>query len=584
MALPPHFLQELKSRADIADIVSGYVNLKRRGKNLLGLCPFHNEKTPSFNVSADNQFFHCFGCGAGGDVITFIMKIENLDYIEAVKFLAQRTGMQMPENGVDDSMSKLRSTVLEINRETAKFFHSVLMSEDGKIGLNYFLKRGISQRVIRHFGLGYAPDSRYQLVNHLRKLGYKDADMVTANVAFVSRNGNTVDRFFGRVMFPIIDLRGNVVAFGGRILSDEKPKYINTSDTPVYHKSSGLFAMNFAKNNEGQLILAEGYMDVIALHKAGFTNAIATLGTALTQEQARIISRYCKEVVVCFDSDEAGQKATQRAIPILRSEGILVKVLTIPSGKDPDGFINDGGKDGPLKFKALLDKCGNDLEYRMAKIKLDCDMESEQGKVEYLTACAKLLAAVENSIERDVYAGKLSAEINVDKTAILNQISKYFKQNMRNKQKQNQTNINKELAGANDNINKEKVKNIKVANAEEALIAYMLKYEDGLDFCKKNIEPDKFITDFNKRVYSVIIQKNRAINMTDLSADFNSAEMGALSKILMKYDLVQMSQKDALEYINLVKEQGIFKNLENIKQADNGQLADYFEMIKKRKK
>lgn len=241
-------MQDLKSRCDITDIVSSYVNLKRRGKNMVGLCPFHNEKSPSFNVYPENNSFYCFGCGAGGDVITFIRKIENLDYIEAVKMLADRVGLQMPEQGVDDSMSRLRQRVLEINRESARFFHSALLSPEGKPGLDYFARRRLPMKMIRHFGLGWAPESRFALVNHLRSKGYSEREMIAANVAVETRSGRAMDRFHARVMFPIIDLRGNVIAFGGRILTNEKPKYINTSDTPVYHKSSGLFAMNFAKN------------------------------------------------------------------------------------------------------------------------------------------------------------------------------------------------------------------------------------------------------------------------------------------------------------------------------------------------
>ncbi|WP_411655389.1 DNA primase [Anaeromassilibacillus sp. SJQ-1] len=334
MPLPEAFLQELKMRSDISDVVSSYVGLRRSGRNLVGLCPFHNEKTPSFNVYPENGSFYCFGCGVGGDVITFIRRIENLDYMEAVRFLAQRAGLQVPENRVDDGMAKLRARVLEINRETARFYHAMLMSEQGRPGLAYLQDRGLTQATIRHFGLGYSPPSRYALVDYLAQKGYQPSEMIQANVAFKGRSGRAVDRFSGRVMYPIIDLRGNVIAFGGRVLTDAKPKYLNTSDTLVFRKSDALFALNFAKNQGSQqLILAEGYMDVIALHQAGFSNAVATLGTALTTDQARLMSRYAKEVVICYDADEAGQKATARAIPMLRDAGLLVKVLNIVGGK-----------------------------------------------------------------------------------------------------------------------------------------------------------------------------------------------------------------------------------------------------------
>ncbi len=585
MALPEHFLQELKMRTDIADLVSSYVNLKRIGKRLVGLCPFHNEKTPSFNVSSENQFFYCFGCSTGGDIITFVMKIENLDYIEAVKLLANRAGMQMPEDGYDNSAALIKTTVLEINRETARFYHQCLM--DDEEGMSYFKSRQLDMRTIKHFGLGYAPKDRFSLVNHLKKLGYKNDDMVLANVAFLSKNGNPVDRFHARVMFPIIDLRGNVIAFGGRILTDEKPKYINTSDTPVYHKSTGLFAMNFAKNSKQSLILAEGYMDVIALHQAGFTGAIASLGTALTAEQARIIAKYTKEVIICYDSDEAGQKATQRAIPILRQTGISVRVLTIPNGKDPDGFIKSHGKDGAIMFKALLEGSGNDLEYQMEKIKLTCDMESSAGKVEYLKQCCILLAKLDNAIERDIYSSKVASEISVEKSSIMQQINKLMKNNSYYQEKEREKKIRKELSGVGDRINPDKPKNLKIANAEEALIAYMLSHPDGVDYCKLNIKPDDFATGFGKRVFNIILGKtteNNTVNLTDLSGDLSSEELSSLSRILIKFSDVNLSRSDAKDYISLIKKEGKFSDTKSIKNAEKQELADYIESLRNKKK
>ena len=319
MAFPEGFLQELKMRNDITDIVSSYVTLKRRGRNMVGLCPFHGEKTPSFNIYTENGSFYCFGCGVGGDVISFVMRIENLDYVDAVKFLAQRAGMDMPEDSYDNSMSQLRTRIFEANREAARFYYSSLYTPKGIKGLEYLHSRQLSDRTIRHFGLGFADDDWSSLCKHLKGKGFKDNELVAANLAVQRKNGNGIyDRFTNRVMFPIIDLRGNVIAFGGRIMTDEKPKYLNTSDTPVFKKSTNLFSLNNAKNSgKRTLILCEGYMDVISVNQAGFTNAVATLGTALTSEQAMLIKRYADEVVICYDADEAGQKATARAIPIL---------------------------------------------------------------------------------------------------------------------------------------------------------------------------------------------------------------------------------------------------------------------------
>ncbi len=586
MALPDYFLQELKSRANISEIISSYVELKRRGKNFVGLCPFHGEKTPSFSVNNENGFFYCFGCGVGGDVITFIMKRENLDYIEAIKLLCEKTGLQMPESGMDDSMSRLRARVLEINRETARFFHATLMKEEGKAALDYLLKRGIDIKTIKHFGLGFASENRFSLVNYLKAKGYKNSEIESANVAFLSKNGNPIDRFNNRVMFPIIDLRGNVVAFGGRIMSDEKPKYINSSDTPVYHKSSGLFAMNFAKDSKEQFILAEGYMDVISLHKAGFTGAVASLGTALTKEQAKIISRYTNDIVICYDSDEAGRKATERAMPILRDEGLLVRVLTIPGKKDPDEFINSNPKDGVARFKALLNNCSNDIEYRMEKIKSECDLETNQGKIDYLTRCSAVLSEIENSIERDVYAGKLSAEIMVEKSAINSQIEKQVKQKRKNYIKEKEKREYKIINSDASKVNPDKAKNIKIANAEEALIAYMLRNPDGRDYIKDKISPEDFFTAFGKRVYNVILGKNiqsQEISLTDMYDDFTEQELSFLSRILYKYSEMPLNKSDSDEYIGIIKGEGKFANPENIKKADNDELADYFKALKNKK-
>lgn len=588
MPLPEYFLQELKSRCDINDIVSSYVTLKRRGKNLVGLCPFHNEKTGSFNIYPDNGSFYCFGCGAGGDIITFIMKIENLDYIEAVKFLAQRVGMQMPEDAVDNSMSKLRMRVREINRETARFYHNYLMSPEGKKGLDYFTERGLSTKTVKHFGLGYSPESRYALVNHLRELKYSDDEMIQANVAFKSRGGYTVDRFIGRVMFPIIDLTGNVVAFGGRTLGDDKPKYINTSDTPVYHKSDGLFAMNFAKNSgTAQYILAEGYMDVISLHAAGFTNAIASLGTALTLEQARIIAKYAKEIVICYDSDAAGQKAAQRAIPILRSTGIMVKVMAVPGNKDPDEFIRTNGRDGPVKFKALVDSCNNDIEYRLDKLKQNYNVEISDGKVQYLTAACELLATIDNDIEREVYAGKLSQELVVDKTAILAQMKKSWTKNRRSSRQKEQRTQNQELSGVNDRVNPEKSRNLRVANAEEGIIAFLFQNPDGAVYVAEKLSSEKFFTSFNKRIYEYIIGKTKdgeTATMADFSGIFSMDEISAVSKMLAKRHNAIISRSDADEYINIILTESSFSNAEKIKTADVDEMRDYFNALRERKK
>ena len=588
MPYPEVFMQELKARSEISDVVSGYVTLKRRGKNLIGLCPFHNEKTPSFNVNPAGGYFHCFGCGVGGDVITFIEMIENLDYPEAVALLAQRAGLNVPDDEhVDNSYAELKNRVREINRETARFYHRVLFSPEGKRGLDYFASRGLSLATIRHFGLGFSPDSSsYQLVNHLREMKFSDSDMIAANVANKSRNGNTYDRFRGRVMFPIIDISGNVVAFGGRALGDEKPKYINTSDTPVYKKSRGLFAMNFAKNtSSGRLILAEGYMDVISLHAAGFTEAIASLGTALTQEQAGIISRYAKEVVICYDSDEAGRKAAQRAIPILRATGINVRVMNVPGNKDPDEFLKSG-PDAAAKFRALVEGSGNDVEYRLKSIRDGYDTGTADGAVRYLTEACTVLAGIENDIERNVYAGKLSEELNVDKSAILHQTEKVRTQLRRSVRKKNEQEQRRDLTGLNDTVNREKRLNVRAANAEENIIRYLFRNPDGLKIVESRLTPEMFVTDFNRTVYEFIINRlktGEAVTVGDMSGHFTHEEISAVVRILSR-EMAQVSDDDILSSIDILSGGGYNASADEIRGFSTDDFASYFKALRNRKK
>ncbi|MBQ1664224.1 MAG: DNA primase, partial [Clostridia bacterium] len=355
------FLNTLRDRLDIEEFISGYVHLKRAGRLSKGLCPFHSEKTPSFTVYPDNQSFYCFGCGKGGDIITFTRDIENLDYLDAVRFLADRAGLQMPDEEYDDTLSKKRKRMLELNKEAARFFYKALNSEKGAACMKYWTEeRGLTQQTIKHFGLGFAPDDWHALHYYMRGLHYSDQELFEANLLRRSEKNGKIfyyDNFRNRAMVPIIDLRGNIIAFGGRVLDDSKPKYVNTSDTLVYKKSSALFALNFAKGSgSDQLILCEGYLDVITLHQAGFTNAIAGLGTALTDEQVRLIARYCREVVLSYDNDDAGREATHRALQKFEQTDLTVRSLTMDGGKDPDEIIKTYGAE---RFRSMLDGASN---------------------------------------------------------------------------------------------------------------------------------------------------------------------------------------------------------------------------------
>ena len=586
MAFPPEFLRELGERSRIEDIAPSYVNLRRRGKNLVGLCPFHNEKTPSFCVYPENNSFYCFGCNKGGDIISFIMGVENLDFAEAVKFLAQRAGMALPEEGADLSMSRLRTRILEINRESGRFFFGVLSTPEGKPWLDYLERRGLDPKTIRHFGLGYAPDSGFALVNHLKKLGFSQEELLQSDMVRRSQKGNLYDRYRGRVMFPIFDLRGNVVAFGGRILTDEKPKYLNTSDTPVYHKSSGLFAMNFAKDSGSrQLILAEGYMDVIALHRAGFTNAIASLGTSLTEEQARVIRRYADEAVICYDSDEAGRRATQRAIPILKNAGLLVRVITVPGGKDPDEFFRADPQDGPLRFKKLIQESGNDTEYRLSVTRDKYDLSTEDGKKRYLQeAVVQVLAPIRDSIERDVYAGKLAEETGVGKESILASARRAAAIQGKQRKKE-ELKAQGEVVAARTVANPDKKRHMRAALAEEGILCYLFRHQDKIRLLEKRLPPEKWVTPWRRRVYALLLGKTNhgEITLSDLAGELSPEELSELTRVLAERREVPPTWEDVEEYCRIIQDEGGFSDPEKIREASHDDLKRYLEELKRRK-
>ena len=582
--LSDDFISEIKYRNDLGELAASYMQLKRRGRNLVGLCPFHGEKTPSFNIYTENGSFYCFGCGTGGDIITFVMKIENLDYMEAVKFLAERAGMTMPEDDYDDSMGKLRTRIYEANREAARFFYGKLMSKEGAEGLRYLRNRGLADSTIRHFGLGFAPDERFSLGNHLRSRGFSEAEMIAANLVFKSRSGNSVlDRFYNRVMFPIIDVRGNVIAFGGRIMSDQKPKYLNTSDTPVFNKSANLFSLNNAKNSKSDsLILCEGYMDVISLNQAGFTNAVATLGTALTSDQASLMKRYCKEVILCYDADEAGQKATARAINILRGVGLPVRVISIPDGKDPDEFIRRHGDKGHAAFQNVLDSSGNDMDYRLQKLKTNFDMDSPQGKLDYLNEGVKLLCELDNPMERELYASKLSDDTGVSRDSILEQVKIGLRRKEKSRDKQRFSKMQRDLSGRDDKVNPQRADNLRVTTAEENLITYLVKNPDKLTYIHEKVSPDDFSTDFNRKLYAYFsdkILKNQD-PMTTVTADFSSQESSKIFYIVNARENFANTPQALDEYIGIILKEKAKPSESEIKNSSSDEFADFFSRLK----
>lgn len=559
MRLSDSFLEQLRANTDIESVISPYVNLRRRGKNLVGLCPFHNEKTPSFTVYPENGSFYCFGCGVGGDVITFVRRMENLDYMEAVKQLADRAGMALPEDGYDDTLAKKRTAVLAANRAAAKFFHSQLFTDRGRPALNYFLDRGLTMETIRHFGLGFAPDDWRALKNHLNEQGFDDILLESANLLRRSdKNGKVsyYDNFRNRVMFPIIDPRGNVIAFGGRVLDDSKPKYINTSDTLVYKKSNGVFALNFAKNgNDGKLIIAEGYMDVIALHQAGFTNAVACLGTALTKEQANLLSRYANEIILSYDADEAGQKATARALGIFGTTGMEIKVLRLTGGKDPDEIIK---KYGAQRFRDIINGAANDTEYRLLRARQGIDLSTDDGKVKYLSAATEVLAGIPSPVEVDVYASRLANELGVDKLAIESQV-KYKREGLRKRRMaQREQDQKRLLINGQNTKNPERSQHLRAAKAEETLIASLMRNPDFYNKLKDELSADYFVTALNRRIFSVILSRLDEGGNTEpyfLSSEFTPDEMDEVERIFRSAAQLSNTVDECVDCIKILKEE-----------------------------
>ena len=533
MALTEDLKLEIKYRNDIESVISQYVNLRRRGKNLVGLCPFHNEKTPSFTVYPENGSFYCFGCGAGGDVITFTSLIENLDYMESVKLLAERSGIQIPEDsGYDNSMQELKNRIYEINRETARFYYSYLMSPGGKWALDYLKGRGLTEATIKRFGLGAAPDSWDSLLKYLKSKGFSLADMVQANVISQSNRGTYFDRFRNRIMFPIFNLRGNCIAFSGRVRpGDDKAqgKYVNTQDTPVYKKSQHLFALNFAKADCAErVILVEGNMDVISLHQAGFTNAVAALGTAFGEEQVKLLSRYTKEIVVTLDADEAGQKAVRRTIETLKDSGIRIRVLVIPDGKDPDEFIK---KNGAAKFRALLDGAVSDIEYKLLTAAEGIDVTTDAGRLQYLKRAAEILSLVYDSLTVDLYAGRLADKYGVSKTALISQIESTRKQHAKTQYKKEIREVVTPRINRED-VNPDRRRYPRAVKAEEAIISILLSHPDLYNAFESRLSAEDMLTPLNKRILGEVcaLLKNGhpVADITLLGDRLTPQEMGYL--------------------------------------------------------
>ena len=492
MAFPPSFIDELVARNPIEDVVGQYVNLKRSGGNLFGLCPFHGEKTASFSVAPDKGIYYCFGCHKGGGVINFQMEVEGLSYPDAVRALAKRAGMRVPEDEQYQSRYRQQERLWALHKEAARFFHSQLYAPVGKTALEYALGRGMSKSILTTFGVGYAPDSWDSMVKAMRAKGYTDQELIDSGLVTVSqKNGNLFDRFRDRLMFPIIDVRGNVIAFGGRTIKNDKDtaKYLNSPETLVFNKRKNLFGLNLAKKSkENSLILVEGNIDVVALHQYGFDNAVASLGTSLTEEQATLITRYAEQVILIYDGDNAGQNATKRAIPILEKAGLQVKVLQLRDAKDPDEFLKKFGAD---KFKLLLDESSNRVEYQLNAILRKYDIREDDQRVKYLQESADLISSLSSAVQREVYGHRVAEAAKISYDAMKLEIDRALKRRV-NREKKKQEEI--DLAPAKALQPKSRTiryDNMKSAMAEEGVIALALREPALLDHAA-DLKPQEF--------------------------------------------------------------------------------------------
>lgn len=572
--IPDSFIQELKFYSGIDQVISSYVRLTRRGRTMVGLCPFHNEKTPSFTVYPDEGNFYCFGCGTGGDVITFIRRAENLEYVEAVRLLAERAGLQVPEDG-DDAAARWKTRLYECNRTAAHFFHDTLCSPAGARGLSYLRGRGLSDSTIRRFGLGYAPAQWDALTKHLREKGYTTDELVEARLASRGRKGTgCFDLFRDRVIFPIIDLRGNVIGFGGRALEDNGPKYLNSPDTAVFKKSRNLFALEKAKKSKTPgLILAEGYLDVITLHQAGFDNTVATLGTSLTAEQTQLISKYAQEVIIAYDSDGAGQKAARRAIGLFSQTGVKVRVLHMEGAKDPDEFLK---KFGATRFRMLLENSSGAVDFEIMRLKGGFDLETADGKVGFLGEFVRLMAGIPNAIERDVYIKRTAAELSVSEKAIEERVTQ-LRRRMRSGEEKKQQRDLKMYVGAGAVAVKndpEREHNLRFAVAEERLLALLYRNPDYFAYIAERIRPEQFVTSRNRRLYeamSALLESGRPIEA--LSAVLDMEDMSYLTGLSASGAAVRQQREEADEYIRTILLHEQEKSREELAGMDNAEWA-----------
>lgn len=545
------FIDELRNACPIESVMGSYVNLIRRGRTYVCNCPFHSEKTPSCTIYPEQQSFYCYGCGAGGDVITFIRRIENLSFMESIEMLAKRCGLIIPENKEEEKRSRTRARTFEINRAAANFYFKNLTGND-KTGLAYFAERKLLPATIKKYALGFAPNSWDGLSKHLLQKNFSEDELITAGLCHRSKNGGIYDVFRNRVMFPIVDTRGNVIGFGGRVMDDSTPKYLNTAQTPVFDKGRNLFSLNFAKDSSSNIIiLAEGYMDVIAINQAGFSNVVATLGTAITADQARLISRYASEVIIAYDSDGAGQKATKKAIAHFNDVGLSARILHIENAKDPDEYIKKFGSD---RFRLLLEKSGDAIAFQMEQCKSGLDLSSDADKGKWLNRLIDILANIPNVLTRDVYISKAASETNISPDILRNQIEIYNKKEKSKLDKNNWDKIKQQTAPLSMRTPEgESIQHLE--RSEETLIGYLLIHPEEIITVSKAIEKAERKTEFFDKIINEMLsleQNNKEASFSALGENLSVDEMARLSKILEKQRNIPPNEQVAKDCIKTI--------------------------------
>ena len=560
MAFPQRFLDELVDRSDIVDVVSSYVSLSKKGGNYFGLCPFHNEKTGSFSVAPDKQIYYCFGCHHGGGVIQFVMEIENLDFPNAVRFLAKRANMEVPEDNTGLEESRRRQRVLAVNRDAARWFYSNLSRPEGAAVAAYLERRKISRKTAMNFGLGASLDQWDALLNAMLEKGYTKADLLAAGLVVSNQKGRIYDKFRNRLMFPVIDVKGDVVAFGGRVLDKSEPKYMNTTETIVYSKRRNLYGINLAKKTKRpNFILCEGNIDVITLHQAGFDNAVASMGTALTTEQTKILSRYTKELVLCFDNDNAGQLATQKNIELLKDSEFNVRILQLPRRladgeyvkQDVDDFIKF---QGAAAFEAILNGSANQMDYRMEAVAAKYDLSDPEQKIAYGGEVSALIASLSNAVEREVYAGRAAETAGISRTAMLTEVERARrKKGSQERQTLQRENLNA-AALRQPRDRTIRYTDLRSAMAEEGVVCLLLLDGALADKCR-GLPAEAFSSPFLGKLFALLTEawsEGRTMTAASLSAHCTPEEMSHLSAILQRPESLANAERALEDYIQVI--------------------------------